>query len=59
MNWAFCENCECRTCEDQDNCAMCGCEGGGCEPDNPMPHYECDEYRPQLEDDSEEKFSDE
>ena len=43
--WSFCEECCCRTCEDQDNCAMCGCDGGGCTTDDPNPHYDCDEYR--------------
>ena len=46
----FCEECACRTCEDKDNCAMCGCDGGGCEPQDIEPHYVCDDYRPKWGD---------
>lgn len=45
MAYSFCRQCCCRDCEDQDNCAMNGCDGGGCEVD-PEPRSDCDDFRP-------------
>ena len=54
MNWTFCENCECRTCEDRSDCANCDCYG--CDEKHPYFKSSCDDYRPALE---EKDFDDE
>ena len=51
---SFCEDCDCRTCADIGDCQMCDCDS--CQERPCLKR--CDEYRPRLEDDSEEKFSD-
>ncbi len=56
MMYPFCAECECRTCVDSADCPYCKCDE--CEKDSPRPIMQCGDYRRQLEDDEEEKFSD-
>ena len=40
-----CSMCACRDCAQRDNCASCGCDGGGCTYDDPIGFTsECDDY---------------
>ena len=45
-DWWLCEQCDCKSCGERDNCAMCGCDGGGCVAGDQEPHNDCDDYRP-------------
>ena len=54
MMYSFYAECECHTCEFSAECQKCD----NCEKDSPRPIMQCDNYRRQLEDDEEERFSD-
>ena len=40
-----CRDCACYSCTQRDNCAMNGCDGGGCTRDN-LEYFkaDCDDY---------------
>lgn len=44
-----CKDCACHSCSQQDNCAMNGCDGGGCTSDN-LEYFKsvCDDYEESL-----------
>jgi hypothetical protein len=40
-----CKDCACHDCSQRENCAMNGCDGGGCSPDD-LEYFkaDCDDY---------------
>lgn len=43
-----CKDCCCSSCSQQENCAMNGCEGGGCTEEFEYFKTDCDDYEPAL-----------
>ena len=41
-----CSDCCCSSCSQQDNCAMNGCDGGGCTEELEYFKSDCDDYEP-------------
>lgn len=45
-----CKDCCCSSCSQQDNCAMNGCDGGGCtNEDLAYFKHDCDDYEPSID----------
>lgn len=44
-----CNDCCCHNCSQQDNCAMNGCDGGGCIPGDAEPKSDCDDWEPDMD----------
>lgn len=43
-----CKDCCCSSCSQQENCAMNGCDGGGCTEELDYFKTDCDDYEPAL-----------
>lgn len=45
-----CKDCVCHNCSQQDNCAMNGCDGGGCSQDD-LAYFksDCDDFEESWE----------
>lgn len=42
------KDCCCSSCSQQENCAMNGCDGGGCTEELEFFKNDCDDYEPAL-----------